>query len=268
MKKSLSLLLAMFVMCSAVSKENYKKIFVKTGKLKLEFHEAFQNHYAGTTEISNGEYTEFLNSLKSSGNVELYKKYYPDTARWNTSFSSSYMQPYANYYFSHPAYQNYPVVNITLEDATAYCNWLTEIYKSQNKSQDVVKFYVPNRQQWVVACKVFPGNVLPWYGAYAYDPKENLRANVSLKYPLGGDCATDLCAPVISYPPNDIGLFNMIGNVAEMTDENGIAVGGSWFNTINESGADTTTTYDTADPRVGFRVFAQSESADVKTASK
>jgi len=37
-----------------------------------------------------------------------------------------------------------------------------------------------------------------------------------------------ITTPVNSYKPNEFGLYNVCGNVAEMIMEEGIAVGGSW----------------------------------------
>ena len=43
---------------------------------------------------------------------------------------------------------------------------------------------------------------------------------------------TDVTAPVNSYTKNYFGLYNLIGNVAEMTSEKGICKGGTWNNRL------------------------------------
>ena len=54
---------------------------------------------------------------------------YPDTTVWIKDFNYSYNEPMHNDYFSHPAYQDYPVVGISWKQAVAFCNWRTQ-YKN------------------------------------------------------------------------------------------------------------------------------------------
>lgn len=58
---------------------------------------------------------------------------------------------------------------------------------------------------------------------------------------------------VKSFYPNDYGLYNMCGNAAEMINESGIAMGGSW----NDYGGDvhikSEAVYETASSTIGFR---------------
>jgi formylglycine-generating enzyme required for sulfatase activity len=74
--------------------------------------------------------------------------------------------------------------------------------------------------------------------------------------------ANDLTAPVSSYYPNDFGIYNMCGNVAEMvyndveTKAAGTA-GGGWRNSEEEIkilGPDPYAGVTTANPAIGFRV--------------
>src|SRR5690606_12789674 len=50
---------------------------------------------------------------------------YPDTLVWKMDFSYSQNDPMVKSYFNHPAYNTYPVVGITWEQANAFCNWRT-----------------------------------------------------------------------------------------------------------------------------------------------
>jgi formylglycine-generating enzyme required for sulfatase activity len=60
-----------------------------------------------------------------------------------------------------------------------------------------------------------------------------------------------------SYFPNNMGLYDVCGNVAEMIDEEGKACGGSW-NELPEKGTiQSVKTYDGPDETVGFRVFME-----------
>ena len=46
---------------------------------------------------------------------------YPDTLCWIRDFSYSYNDPMAKMYFYHPAFDNYPVVGVNWNQATAFC---------------------------------------------------------------------------------------------------------------------------------------------------
>lgn len=66
-----------------------------------------------------------------------------------------------------------------------------------------------------------------------------------------------LMSPVQSYFPNDIGLYDVVGNVAEMTAEKGKACGGSWNHPPEESTIKSINPYSQANSEVGFRVFME-----------
>lgn len=60
-------------------------------------------------------------------------------------------------------------------------------------------------------------------------------------------------APSQSFYPNDWGLYNMSGNVAEMISEKGIAMGGSWHDTGYDVRTESAQSYTDASPLIGFR---------------
>jgi hypothetical protein len=66
-----------------------------------------------------------------------------------------------------------------------------------------------------------------------------------------------LMSPVQSYFPNDVGLYDVVGNVAEMTSEKGKACGGSWNHSPEESTIKTVNRYEGPDSAIGFRVFME-----------
>ena len=62
--------------------------------------------------------------------------------------------------------------------------------------------------------------------------------------------------PVKTFYRNAYGLYNMCGNIAEMVDECGIAIGGSWYDSGYDIRIDSQKHYDGPSPMVGFRVIA------------
>jgi len=63
----------------------------------------------------------------------------------------------------------------------------------------------------------------------------------------------DVTAPVYSYWKNWFGLFNAIGNVAEMISEKGICKGGSWHHEFEDCRAGKDIPYDKTKAWLGFR---------------
>ena len=146
---------------------------------------------------------------------------YPDTLVWIRDFSYSYNEPMAKKYFSHPAYGAYPVVGINWKQASAFCEWRTHYmnsYLEANKRIAEVDFRLPTEAEWEYAARGGLSQVsYPWGGPYLRNKKGCLMANFKPgrgNYPEDGGFYT---VRADSYLPNDFGLYNMAGNVAEWT---------------------------------------------------
>ena len=117
-------------------------------KIDKSFVALNASEHMGKFEVTNKEYRMFLNNLKKQKNYDLYVKCMVDTNKWNTIFPMAFHDPMTNMYAWHPAYDNYPVVNISYEGAVEYCKWLTEQYNQQNPEGKYVSFRLPTEQEW------------------------------------------------------------------------------------------------------------------------
>ena len=147
---------------------------------------------------------------------------YPDTTVWIKDFVYSYNEPMHNDYFSHPAYQDYPVVGVSWNQAVAFCYWRTNFKNGYQRDQgkpSVSRFRLPNEGEWEYAARGgIPSGTYPWGSPYLLNDRACFLANFK---PLRGDYAVDQAVYTVeakSYLPNDYNLYNMAGNVAEWTN--------------------------------------------------
>ncbi len=147
---------------------------------------------------------------------------YPDTLVWIRDFAYSYNEPMTRNYFWHPAFDDYPVVGVDWHMANAFCYWRTKIWNSYQTNQkdgvNTENFRLPSEHEWEYAAR--GGHDLapyPWGGYYIRNSKGCLLANFKPgrgNYPEDGGLYT---VKADAYFPNDYGLYNMSGNVAEWT---------------------------------------------------
>jgi formylglycine-generating enzyme required for sulfatase activity len=230
----------------------------ETQKTLVKINDAL---YASKYEVTNKQYVAYLNFLKQNNYADKLVIAQIDTARWSNG--RSFNEPYVIYYHTHPAYQDYPVVNITYEGAKLYCKWLTGMYNSNPKRKfNKVKFRLPSAEEWIIAAKGKEDNtVYPWCGTKLVNKKGQHLCNYrqpGVHMGISGKVSdnADITAPVESYWPNDYGLYNMSGNAAEMVSAKGISKGGSWADPAEHMAYDHVGTYEeSAQPTIGFRYF-------------
>ena len=156
---------------------------------------------------------------------------YPDTTVWVNDFNNAYNEPYMRMYFSHSGYNDYPVVGVTWEQATAFCEWRTMFYKmgQPKNGRPIENFRLPTEGEWEFAARNGKTeNKYPWDKEGTMDEKACFMANFK---PGEGNYTKDgnlIPARVASYVPNRFGIYDLAGNVSEWTStaytESGTAI--------------------------------------------
>ena len=185
---------------------------------------------AASKESRDSEYSETnsLNQLhsvrghsdRSQFVVEETINIFPDTLVWVRDFTYGFNEPLADYFW-HPAYDNYPVVGVTWSQAKAFNAWRTQLmnnWRNSNGQADVQRFRLPTEAEWEYAARGgLELSPFPWGGPYMRNAQGCPLANFK---PMRGDYVEDggaYTVDISSYSPNDYGLYNMAGNVAEWT---------------------------------------------------
>ena len=174
---------------------------------------------------------------------------YPDTLCWITDLTYGYSEPLVKSYFWHPAYNNYPVVGVSWNQANAYCHWRTErlnfaILESSNHIEDIYpSFRLPTEAEWEYAAigpdenkkkkseeSIISANIFPWKEKTLTDKKGNYYANFGpiidrnrywVKPFSEGIIDKNqkenyiYTSPIKSFLANEFKLYDMAGNVAE-----------------------------------------------------
>jgi formylglycine-generating enzyme required for sulfatase activity len=234
-----------------------------------------------TTEVSNAQYAAFVRDVRASGNRTLLAIVLPDTNQWVQALR--YQEPYRVHYHSHPAYANYPVVNVSREGAVAYCAWLQDQLNKEGGMGANYEVRLPGRNEWwYAATGGLKLSAYAWGGPYLRNAKgcvlanfchvgdENVRRDPATGQvevvdrpfqPAGAAGAladnVDITAPVNSYFPNDFGLHNMNGNVAELVADGTQAAGGSWRSPGYDIRNESLMPFTGPSPEVGFRVLVE-----------
>ena len=247
-------ILIVIVIGVSLSFSNKKdKMFIPPGTVQIT-----ESFFADETEVSNFSWCEyeFWVAEKYGFKSKEHLSVLPDTLVWRNH--NTYNEPYVQYYYRHPSYRNYPVVGISYEQALAFCKWRTErvkeYYYIKYKKEIDMEYRLPNNNQWELLCNTG----LDVFSNKGKNNKGLLKLNCKREI---GDTLTyttaslksDVTAPVYSYWKNYFGLFNIIGNVAEMVSEKNISKGGSWNHYLEECRVGKTIAYSKPESWLGFR---------------
>jgi len=160
---------------------------------------------------------------------------YPDTTCWVNDFPNADNETYMRQYFSNPAYNDYPVVGVTWEQANAFCAWRTEyLLKGLGAAARYVQRYrLPTEAEWEFAARGKDQNEFPWTNDDVANGNGCFYANFK---PENGNYTKDgnlISSKVGIYQSNSNGLYDMAGNVAEWTSTVYTEAGVEAMNDIN-----------------------------------
>ena len=153
--------------------------------------------------------------------IDTVVKIYPSTLDYQSDYAYANNETDATFNYEHVAHDDYPVVGITWEQANAFCHWRTHVmnqFLRANKEPILPDFRLPTETEWEYAARGGLGlSPYPWGGPYTRNQKGCFLANFK---PLRGDYTADgglKAIKVRQYNPNNYGLYDMAGNVAEWT---------------------------------------------------
>ncbi len=158
--------------------------------------------YLGVHEVTKGQFAAFVKAKNYRTDAEKDGKGgYGLNAKGEFEQKPEYT--WKNWGF--PQTDDHPVVNVSWNDAVAFCEWLS--------AKEGKTYQLPSEAQWEYACRA--GTTTPFHFGSVNDGK---RANIDGNYPYG----TETNGPYLkgtsrvgSYAENEFGLYDMHGNVWE-----------------------------------------------------
>jgi sulfatase modifying factor 1 len=169
--------------------------------------------------------------------VEKEVKMYPSTLDYQSDYAYANNETDATFNYEHIAHDDYPVVGITWEQATAFSHWRTHIMNSFLRAQSeplLPDFRLPTETEWEYAARgSLSQSPYPWGGPYTRNMRGCFLANFK---PLRGNYVADgglKAIKVRQYNPNNYGLYDMAGNVAEWTSTVYDETSGSYSHDMN-----------------------------------
>ncbi|MCP9768551.1 hypothetical protein EGI22_11555 [Lacihabitans sp. LS3-19] len=198
--------------------------YIPAGKAKVDdkFQEV-KEFYILKSEVSNLDYQEFLKAIK---NTPDYQKALPDPEVWSSPNGKN--EDFKNQYFTYPGFKNYPVVGVSYNAAKIYCRWLEKTINAELESKEKIEIKLPSEAEWVRAARGDKHtSMFPWGSPYLKTGKGKYLANYKTGEPINGNISV-ITSDVYSFYKNAFGVYQMSGNVSEMTDEPKAVKGGSW----------------------------------------
>ncbi len=243
MKKILSLTFFLFITVALFSQKATPSGFVLIPDGEMEVGSKsfkIKGFYMLPYEVTNEEFGAFVKWYKEKNGKDEAELIKPTISKKDLALlPKSYLKS--------SKFAKYPVVGITRDIAEKYCEYLKEIHP-ENKGL----FRLPFEREWVYAAQGGRQN-------YSFSCGNSLTGiNNELLCNFKSNGATAAPMPSVSLKPNEFGLYNMSGNVAEWIKEEGRSKGGSWNDMPQDlmlTAKDPRFGHKEATPFTGFRVI-------------
>ena len=137
-----------------IYKDLYGFAYIPEGKVTLNLYtdssylHSVSAFLISKTELTNAEYRKFLGSIKNDFDRQAM---HPDTSVW-AQRPQKPGQLYLGHYFSHPSFDQYPVVGLNREQIDSYCTWLTDSLSSKFPNLKL-KARLPSKFEWIRAAQ-------------------------------------------------------------------------------------------------------------------
>lgn len=247
--------------------------------------------FAGQSEVSIAEYLAYVLTITENvPSVYQSSPYWPDTSKMapngklifrklmGVSDDMVYSKEWTDYKVKHNGkttirlpvsilndkklteFLNLPVTGVSYKQANEYLEWYAARVNDYCASMYAYRLRLPTPQEWSAFALDGLRSQNKAYGIldslndkkcmlYNTIPNKEVCSNFAEKEKKFGDNIT----PVFSYNPDLNGLYQVFGNVAEMTSIEGVAKGGSYTHYANQSRISEQQEYNGPQPWLGFR---------------
>lgn len=251
----------------------------------------YDSIFIDATEITNIEYLEYLHYLKRDSARSQYLQALPDTTVWFDIYDNPLAKAFSYDYLRKAQFRRFPVVGVTLNQANSYCSWRSRMVNAKTNLPYVVNYRLPSPAEWYgIAIRSYSYQLsneldnlhkMKFVRTDLLDIKSKsgtelslskLRKNIVSFYErnsilLFENLSTDEDFEFKEYlgigsgPKRSYAGINQVnnirGNVSELTNEPGIAMGGNWALNFNETPPDATLVYDEPSALLGFRCICE-----------
>ena len=168
----------------------------------------------------------------SKGIVHKTTLIYPDTAAFDKLYYR-FCAPMMTFYFYHPGYREYPVIGVNWDQAFAFCQWKNSLLDKEIKNHPDLKhvlgkFHLPLEAEWEFAAFELRYKNTGFYKYFEWQQNDNKDKKNVYRFNFGfiidpnnftakylDDDGCEYTCRIASYAPNQYGLYDMSGNVAE-----------------------------------------------------
>lgn len=232
-------------------KKHYVKYFSFDGLYFVKLNDTL---YACDIEITNARYKRFLCAI--ANDQQKYDACMADTNVWkNYAYADTVL---THHYWQHKAFDEYPVVGVTWEAANEFCRWMTR-KAEENTLLPPCTIRLPTEDEWKLMVVKPDSKGMDLSCPQGFDTSINCYCfNFYVVDTVINEAQDGGYFTVRSdaYWPNSRGLFNVHGNVAEMTTDKNVCKGGGWRDSFSDCAVHMRKKYILPSGEVGFRIVA------------